>query len=52
VVQVSHWMRREGDSLELMNKLTPDSVVGVVTDPPYCSGARPPSGRRRRRRST
>jgi hypothetical protein len=39
-MQYKDWSLREGDSLELMNKLAPDSVDGVITDPPYCSGGR------------
>ncbi len=39
-MQCKDWSLREGDSLELMNKLAPDSVDGVITDPPYCSGGR------------
>jgi site-specific DNA-methyltransferase (adenine-specific) len=44
-MQYKDWSLREGDSLELMNKLAPDSVDGVVTDPPYCSGGRTGSER-------
>jgi DNA modification methylase len=39
-MQHNEWTLRESDSLELMNKLAPDSVDGVITDPPYCSGGR------------
>jgi hypothetical protein len=44
-MQCKDWTLREGDSLELMNKLAPDSVDGVITDPPYCSGGRTSSER-------
>lgn len=44
-MQYKDWSLREGDSLELMNKLAPDSIDGVVTDPPYCSGGRTSSER-------
>src|SRR4051812_33511080 len=43
-MQCKDWMLREGNSLELMNKLAPDSVDGVITDP-YCSGGRTNSER-------
>lgn len=40
------WSLQEGDALELLATLPADSVDGVVTDPPYCSGGRTSSERK------
>lgn len=44
-MKYEHWSLREGDALELLAALPANSVDGVITDPPYCSGGRTASER-------
>lgn len=45
-VLVPSWVVHEGDCLDVLKTLADDSVVGVVTDPPYSSGGRQPTSAR------
>lgn len=40
------WRLHEGDCLELLHGLEPESVHAVVTDPPYCSGGHQEASKR------